>query len=419
MINARVSISTRLLALALTALVVSFAAACGGGDGDAPPPDGDPGNGSAGSGGAAPSDRGGSGGSPNVGGGGGGAPSMTLEEAVAAGQTTVLRRTTILDTDPLGIAGPAFTLLVPEGWTAAGGPVWRHQYSNLVTFEGGVSSPDGFHGVQFFPIFPQIWQDGGIPFFPEGTTYLGNDVRPPIRDAALFLETLILPNYRAAFAPRIIAREALPDVAALYVARTLPGTDVIAERLLTEHNANGVTMYEEFTIVLSFTPNPGIPGALIWSPEQIFALRAPAADFDEARPVLHAIASSVAINLEWFAGYQYALGLSVQNGFDAIKAAGEASRIISQSNAEISDIIMNTYNESQASSDRINDAFSQTIRGVDTFVDPFDGGTFELPNEFNYAYGFEDGKVILTNEPGLDPKDLFPGEVFQLLEVSR
>lgn len=344
----------------------------------------------------------------------------SLEEAVADGSAILLDRVTVHDTDPLGIDGPALTILVPQGWTVRGGPVWRHQYSNLATLEASVSSPDGFQGVEFFPTFPQIWQDGGIPFFPEGSNYLGSDVRAPIGDAGVFLETLILPNYRAAFGPRIIGREPLPDVASLWLANSLPGTEAIAERVLTEHTANGVTIHEEFTIVITYTPNPGIPGALIWGPQQIFSVRAPADELEEARPVLQAIATSPVVDVNWFAGYSYVLDLSIQNGFDAIRAAGETSRAISQANAEISDIIMNTYNQTQASNDRIAEAWSQTIRGVETYSDPFEGGgTFELPNEYNYVYGFEDGKVILTNEPGFDPVQAFPGEVFELLEVKR
>jgi len=401
---------TKRLRFAVALFAAVAIAACGGDDTGAGPVDQ----------GRAAQDASGSGTRDTPGGGAQADDGASLDEAVADGSAVLLERATVFDTDPLGIGGPALTILVPQGWTVQGGPVWRHEYSNLATYEGTVSSADGFQGVQFFPIFPQIWQDGGIPFFPEGSNYLGNDVRAPITDAGVFLETLILPSYRAQFGPRIIAREPLPDVAALYVANSLPGSTAVAERLLTEHTANGVTMHEEFTIVLTFTLNPGIPGAVIWSPQQIFSTRAPAAEFEEARPVLQAIATSPVADLDWFAGYAYVLDLSVRNGLEAIRAAGEASRIISQANAEISDIIIDTYNQTQASNDRIHEAWSQTIRGVETYAAPFEGGgTYELPNGYNYVYGFEDGKVILTNEPGFDPVQAFPGEVFELLDVKR
>ena len=345
--------------------------------------------------------------------------SLSLEDAVEAGAATVLRRTTVFDTDPVGINGPALTILVPDGWTVQGGPVWRHQYSNLATFEGIVASADGFEAVQYFPIFPQIWQQGGIPFFPEGSIYLGNEVRPPIGDAAAFLEALVLPAYRGGVGPRIIAREPLPAVAAMYVQNSLAGTEVVAERILTEHVFNGVAILEEFTVVLSFTPNPAIPGALVWKPEQLFSVRAPASAFEEARPILQAIATSPVVNRDWYAAYVYVLDLSIQNGFAAIRSAGEMSRIVTEANQAISDTIIESYNQTQATNDRIFDAVSQTIRGVETYSDPFEGGTIELPNGYNYAYASEEGNVILTNEPGFDPVRAFPAQTWETLTIQR
>jgi hypothetical protein len=48
--------------------------------------------------------------------------------------------------------------------------------------------------------------------------------------------------------------------------------------------------------------------------------------------------------------------------------------------------------------DRIFDAVSQTIRGVETCADPWDGGTLELPNGCHYVYGSAGGSVVLAIE---------------------
>lgn len=334
-------------------------------------------------------------------------------------EATVLHRQPVFDTDPMGIGGLALTVLAPEGWNVEGGPVWRHHYSNLASFEGRVTSPDRFQGAEFFPLFPQIWQEGGITFFPEGSNYLGNEVRPPIRDAGAFLETLVLPAYRGAFSPAIINREPLPDVAAAFVANSLPGTDAIAERVLTEHFVDGERMLEEFTVVLTFTPNPALPGAVFWSPQQLFSIRAPADEFEAARPVLQAIATSPVLSRDWYAGYEYVLRLSIQNGLDAIRAAGAASQIVAQANAEIFDIIASGYRERQVVNDGIFEAVSQTIRGVETYSDPWDGGTLELPNGYEYVYGSAEGSVILTNEPAFDPIQTFPEQTWESLTIER
>ncbi len=332
---------------------------------------------------------------------------------------TVLHRVPVLDTDPLGIGGIALTVVAPEDWNVEGGPVWRHNYSNLATYEGRITSPDRLHGVEFFALYPQIWQEGGIPFFPEGSNYLGNDVRPPIRDVGVFLETLILPTYRGAFSPAVIERAPLPDVATAYLRDSLPGTEAVAERVLTEHFVDGERMLEEFTVVLTFTPNPALPGAVFWTPQQLFSIRAPADQFEAARPVLQAIATSPVPDRDWYVGYQYVLGLSIQNGLDAIRAAGAASRVTSEANAEITDLIASGYQERQLVNDRIYDAMSQTIRGVETYRDPWNGGTLELPNGFDYVYGSVEGNVILTNEPTFDPIQAFPEQTWDSLTTER
>jgi hypothetical protein len=273
--------------------------------------------------------------------------------------------------------------------------------------------------VEYFPLFPQIWQEGGIPFFPEGSNYLGNEVRQPIRDAGMFLEALVLPAYRGALSPAIIDREPLPDVAAAFVTNSLPGTDALAERVLTEHFVDGERMLEEFTVVLTFTPNPALPGAVFWTPQQLFSIRAPADEFDTARPVLQAVATSPVLSRDWYVGYEYVLGLSLQNGLDAIRAAGTASQIVAQTNAEIFDSIASGYQERQVVNDRIFDAVSQTIRGVETYADPWDGGTLELPNGYDYVYGSAEGSVILTNEPAFDPIQAFPEQTWESLVIDR
>ena len=69
-----------------------------------------------------------------------------------------------------------------------------HTTSNLATLEARITGPDLFLGVEFFPLFAQVWQRGGIPFFPAGSNYLGNEVLRPIRDAGTDGATLELPN---------------------------------------------------------------------------------------------------------------------------------------------------------------------------------------------------------------------------------
>jgi hypothetical protein len=346
------------------------------------------------------------------------APEVDVDPGATAG-TTVLQPVELYDTHPLGVGGKALTLLAPQGWLVEGGPVWRHQYANLATFEARVASPDLYRAVEFFPLYPQVWQEGGITFFPAGSIYLGMEVRPPIRDAATFLESLVFPAYRADFEPRVIETESLPETVAAVRAASLPGTDVIAERVLTEHFVDGDRMLEEFTVVLTFTAVPGLPGAVQWAPQQLFSLRAPADEFESVRPLLGAIASSPVVDPTWGAWYEYVVGLSLQNGLEAIRAAGAASQIIAQTNAEITDDLIRGYEQRQAVTDSIHEAWSRTIRGVDLYDDPWSDEIFELPVGYTYTYAADNGAVILTDDPTFDPVQEFPEVTWDVLNVAE
>ncbi len=340
-------------------------------------------------------------------------------DSTTLGNSIVLQRVTISDTDPFGVGGNALTLLVPAGWTVTGGPVWRHDRANLVTGEVVVSSPDGFSQVEFLPIFSQVWQDGGLFGFGAGDNYLGATVRAPIGSIVEFLASVVLPAARSGLAYEIIAAEPLPDVANAVVAG-LPNTESIAARVRVRYPfGEGPDLLEEFTVALSFTTSPALPGLTNWAPHTLFAIRALEQDFEAARPVLQTIAQSPVIDIDWFARYQYVLNLSRQNGLDAIEGAGRTSQIIAELSDETFEIYRETYRNAQAVNDQIANQFVQVTRGVETYDTPFDDAGIQLPLTFDRVYATDDGTVILSNDPAFDPATEFPGLTWEILEPRR
>ncbi|MCP3973512.1 MAG: hypothetical protein GY720_03350, partial [bacterium] len=292
-------------------------------------------------------------------------------------------------------------------WSLVGGPVWRHDRANLVTAEIVIESPDGLSRVEFLPIFSHTWQETGLLGFGVGDNYLGSTVYPPVTDALQFLEELVLPAYRAGLVYNVISREPLPDAAQL-IAQSIPGSFALVERIRLEYPFDDIALHEEFTVALQYIPNPFIAGATNWSAHTLVAIQAPATEFESTRPMLQAVGQSLQLEAEWFSQYQYVLGLAQQNGLDAIRAAGEESRIIAEANEDISAIHRQAYEETQATNDRLATEFNQLVRGVDTYGDPFGGGSLELPSNFASVHGSDSGTVILTDDPGFDPRDFFP-----------
>jgi len=70
------------------------------------------------------------------------------------------------------------------------------------------------------------------------------------------------------------------------------------------------------------------------------------------------------------------------------------------------DLQQRTWEEGQASRDRISEGWSQTLRGVETWKDP-GGGSIELSSGYNEAWSKPDGTYILSNDPLFDPNVAF------------
>jgi hypothetical protein len=81
----------------------------------------------------------------------------------------------------------------------------------------------------------------------------------------------------------------------------------------------------------------------------------------------------------------------------------EGSRIISQTQDQISDMIMSSYQSRQETMEILSTQFSQSIRGVDEYHDPFKETGMEPPGGYDYAWSNNLGKYIMTDDPNFNP----------------
>ena len=98
--------------------------------------------------------------------------------------------------------------------------------------------------------------------------------------------------------------------------------------------------------------------------------------------LLASVIYSTRINLDWFNKYSQLVQALTQAQMNQIRAAGELSRYISRTSSEISDMMRQSYEQRQASQDRINKNWSQYMRGVDEYRDPVTGRPLELPSGY-------------------------------------
>jgi hypothetical protein len=308
--------------------------------------------------------------------------------------------------DDAGIGGEAFSMLVPEGWRVQGGVAWRLHPAMPAYLAMKVINPNSPEILEAYPTLPFVWTEGGIPFFAPGSIYLGNEVCQPVDDPIDYTKRFLLPRFRPELRDaKVVATEYLPKVAeAVAAADQEPGVQKVfrASRVRIEYAQQSRVIEEDMYCVLSRVDIPQTR-TTFWGTDRNYSFRAEKGKLDERTKVFQTMVASIKPNLEWFNRYRQLVQMLVQNQLRQIRQVGELSRYISQTSSEISELSRQAYENRQASQERINQQFSQYIRGVDEYRNPFDNRPVELPSGYREAWVNPSGEYVLSDDPNFDP----------------
>lgn len=349
------------------------------------------------------------------------APAWSKEAAkVPAG---ALRLQTLSVHDKASAGGiEAFRMLVPVGWQSSGGIEWRPDQSNLATAVMRIWNPKGMEALEFFPIVPYTWAQSGIAFFPPGSNYMGNLVMPVVAEPGAFVQQVVLPQHRRSAAGlRVTGRTPLPEVAKAVAAGIQEqgvSKRVVAEQVRVEYEQGGKAIQEDFYCVMVYSTSALLPGTTFWGPERLYSFKAEKGKLDETTKLLHAMVASMKINLAWYNQYLQVTQLWQQRQMQSIRSAGELSRYIAKTNEEISAMIRQSYEARQASQDRISANFSRTIRGVESYHNPFEGRAVELPSDYRDVWVSSKGEYFFSNDAGFNP-NVGDTQTWKLMKPER
>jgi hypothetical protein len=336
---------------------------------------------------------------------------LPLAPAPAGAQHPVLRLRMQAVRDPMVNNEEAFRLLVPKDWRTEGGLVWRSELSNLVYLQLRSSDPQGGTALEFFPTPPFTWSMQGYPGFPPGSLYLGSYVVQPL-DPENFVRQLILPQMRGRVNPRVIRTEPLPKLAQQVAAGVQePGAvkQVVAARTRIEYQEGARAFEEDIYVVLVYSQVPLTPQYVFWGPDQAFGFRAEKGQLDRQTPLLEAMLASLRVNRLWFAKVTQVRQMWIQNQLQAIRNAAELSRYIARTSDEISDMQQQVWENKRASEERTAQAYTEYIRGVETYRDSYAGRDVQLPTGYDQVWASRDGEYILANDPNFNPNQGGPG----------
>jgi hypothetical protein len=317
--------------------------------------------------------------------------------------------------DAEGTGIEAFRLLMPADWQFEGGVKWVLDNPSMpATCAFKVSNPKGAEEFEVFANQPFFWTDNEMvaSMFPPGSRYFGNEVKEP-RSALQALKTIVLPRFRGNVSNLEVASgQDLPELAkALGAGRqSQPGVSASADgaKVRVTYTRGGRELEEELYCVVEKLSFPlqtmyGWKTNTIWFVDYIFSFKAEKGKLDASSRTFQAVAYSVKVNPLWFSKYNQVIEYLAQRQIQQIQSVGQMSRILSQTSNEISDMMMESYNQRQQANDRIAENFSQYVRGVDEYSNPFEGKGVELPSGYGNAWVNNNGEYILTDDPNFNP----------------
>ena len=328
----------------------------------------------------------------------------------------VLERLRVIDAHGFGQPIEAYSILIPKGWKSQGGITW--QVGNPCMIEGiknrfTATSPDGQYALELYPVNQWEWWDDQLML----QTYMQRQQDPLTRrcpiaqpmDAGQFLQGplaqeigALVSNVEPNEAMNAVMRQQAQSQQYQQNGYSVEQRPSSAMGTLHFPDGSGGIALCSISMQISTMPNMMTGGQIAsytCQSVQKVAVKCPAGKEEEARKLLSAVLASFRMNPQWQAGVQ-----RMFNNVAAVELQEGAKRAAMQREAAnySADLQQRTWEEGQASQDRIAEGWSQTLRGVETWKDP-SGGSIELNSGYNEAWSRPDGSYILSNDPLFDP----------------
>ena len=115
------------------------------------------------------------------------------------------------------------------------------------------------------------------------------------------------------------------------------------------------------------------------------------------------IVRSLKVNAQWKAAYEQVIAQLAQAQIRHIRHVGQIGSMYAQTGAQIRQENLDSWYGRQEVYDRLSHDWSETIRGVETYYDPYKGYEVELPSRYDHAWVNSRGEYIVTDDPNFNP----------------
>ncbi|MEM9013981.1 MAG: hypothetical protein AAGB02_02630 [Pseudomonadota bacterium] len=321
-----------------------------------------------------------------------------------------VERAKIIDAQGFEKPMTAATMLIPAGWKTQGGIGWNPQISDCGPIPTHINwaavAPDGVSQLQILPELKFTGMQANMA--PPPQTQCPNMM---ITDATEFFRQYVGMVRSGAQIIDMRPRQDLKQqMEAMLQPQMSPGMGmevrqwVDAVDLLLAYSVNGQDVREIMTTgaVFFYTAIPDAMGgrmeSLLTSTMPTFALRAPNGQLNFKHAEM--FRNSYMRDPQWGARMaKHNAVIARQNA----QGAAARSRIITETNNEIMDMQQDSWRRQNEMRDRGQRETTEMILGVETYNDPYNGGTVQLDNTYDNAWQLNDGTFVLTDDPSFEP----------------
>lgn len=317
--------------------------------------------------------------------------------------------------DSQGIGTKAFSMLIPSDWQSQGTISWIFDNPAMpVAGDFRAWNPSGSEEFHLFPNQAFFWSDNPMikQTFPPGSRYFGALVHTPLGPIDA-LKEIALPMFRGDVRNmEIISEEELHQVKEYFETGTDATTGITTTadggKIRVEYTLDGVAMEDELCCIIQSTQFPvqtifGTFTNINWYMTYIESFRAEKGQLDSQSKMFQTISYFARTDVKWLNKYNQVVEYLIQKQIQQIQSLGQLSSIVSQTSNEISDENFRAWQQNQNIKDQIADDFSDSILGVQSYRNPIDGSTVDLPSGYGSVWANSLGEYILSDSASYNP----------------
>ncbi len=307
-----------------------------------------------------------------------------------------------------------FRCLVPRGWKVEGQVKWSANPALPAQLRFRFHDPAGAAEVNLFPTQAFFWTDNAtfLGTNPPGTLRFNTLVARPVDLDAAF-DRLLVPSIRKGVAGLSVGeRKRLPDLARLAAGDPTPGVRSSAQagKVRLAYQERGKAIEEDlFASVASFRID--LPGSAMsrpyyidyWYVDNVFSFRAEKGQLAAHSKTFQTVVLSMKVNPKWFAKVVHTKEALAKEFMRSTRAVTAIGATVASAGTNLREEQMRDWGRRQSIQDKVVQAQSDGIRGVDRFVDPHSGNEVELPSGYGRAWANNLGEYIVTESPSYNP----------------